>query len=229
MGYKAVMSALGYGTFFGGMTDVSFDDDDSSKGQDSKSMLAKSRNSYLVLIGSDSNKYCFLYQPESVVYSFGGSRRAIFEQTLVGLHIHHIITIVANDGVRNKINEDAQNRNISDRWHAIQMNQIKRSANMRLEIRKLKNKISGIVSPTPIVPPYTIIFDLGEYSADFLKMLIHTYRNSCVQYVIYNRKRTMTNIKSINLMMQRAGYRRVQKVQSQLIATFVIKTSPIWK
>ena len=34
---------------------------------------------------------------------------------------------------------------------------------MRLEIRKLKNKISGIVSPTPIVPPYTIIFDLGEY------------------------------------------------------------------
>lgn len=39
----------------------------------------------------------------------------------------------------------------------------------------------------------------------------------------------MTNIKSINLMMQRAGYRRVQKVQSQLIATFVIKTSPIWK
>ena len=66
-------------------------------------------------------------------------------------------------------------------------------------------------------------------AADFLKMLIHTYRNSCVQYVIYNRKRTMTNIKSINLMMQRAGYRRVQKVQSQLIATFVIKTSPIWK
>ena len=27
------MSALGYGTFFGGMTDVSFDDDDSSKGR----------------------------------------------------------------------------------------------------------------------------------------------------------------------------------------------------
>ena len=110
---------------------------------------------------------------------------------------------------------------------------------MRIEIRKLKTKISGIASPMPILPPYSIIFDLGEYcislfwlvtvAADFLKMLIHTYRNSCVQYVIYNRKRTMTNIKSINLMMQRAGYRRVQKVQSQLIATFVIKTSPIWK
>ena len=28
-------------------------------------MLAKSKNSYLVLIGSDNNKYCFLYQPES--------------------------------------------------------------------------------------------------------------------------------------------------------------------
>lgn len=39
---------------------------DVNPGQDSKSMLAKSRNSYLVLIGSDSNKYCFLYQPESL-------------------------------------------------------------------------------------------------------------------------------------------------------------------
>lgn len=151
--------------------------------------------------------------------------------------------------MKNRISEDVQSRNISDRWHVIQMNQIKRfplllllnsrNANMRIEIRKLKTKISGIASPMPILPPYSIIFDLGEYcislfwlvtvAADFLKMLIHTYRNSCVQYVIYNRKRTMTNIKSINLMMQRAGYRRVQKVQSQLIATFVIKTSPIWK
>lgn len=30
-------------------------------------------------------------------------------------------------------------------------------------------------------------------------------------------------------MMERAGYQRVQKTQSQYIATFVIKSSPMWK
>ena len=66
-------------------------------------MLAKSKNSYLVVIGAETNKYCFLYQPESydchlkaysfnsVIYSFGGSRRSIFEQTFVGLHFQDIL------------------------------------------------------------------------------------------------------------------------------------------
>ena len=99
--------------------------------------------------------------------------------------------------------------------------------------------MNEIVSPTPIIAPATIIFDNGDYcmfcdavlsiAADFLKVLIQSYRNSCVQYIIYNKKRIMTNLKSINLMMERAGYRRVQKAQSQYIATFVIKSSPLWK
>ena len=66
-------------------------------------MLAKSKNSYLVVIGAETNKYCFLYQPESydchlevelfisVIYSFGGARRSIFEQTFVGLHFQDIV------------------------------------------------------------------------------------------------------------------------------------------
>lgn len=33
--------------------------------QDTRAALSKNKNSYLVLIGSDNNKYCFLYQPES--------------------------------------------------------------------------------------------------------------------------------------------------------------------
>lgn len=33
--------------------------------QDVQATLSKSKNSYLVLIGSETNKYCFLYQPES--------------------------------------------------------------------------------------------------------------------------------------------------------------------
>ena len=70
---------------------------------------------------------------------------------------------------------------------------------------------------------------LLNVAADFLKVLIQSYRGSCIQYIIFNKKKIMTNLKSINLMMERAGYQRVQKTQSQYIATFVIKSSPMWK
>lgn len=39
----------------------------------------------------------------------------------------------------------------------------------------------------------------------------------------------MVNLKSIQLMMQRAGYRYVSKVKSPYIATFVSKKSALWK
>ena len=73
--YIAIMSALGYDTFFGGMVDSSYEDDDTNKSmilniisegdQDARVAISKNKNSYLVLIGNDINKYCFLYQPES--------------------------------------------------------------------------------------------------------------------------------------------------------------------
>lgn len=107
------MSALGYDTFFGGMVDSSYEDDDANKSmilniisevdQDARVAISKNKNSYLVLIGNDINKYCFLYQPESYSCRYvmiielstplEGIRRAIFEHTLIGLHIHHIIVV----------------------------------------------------------------------------------------------------------------------------------------
>lgn len=69
------MSILGYDTFFGGMSDSFYDDEDANRSvlspvfhyvdQDAHVAITKNKNSYLVLVGNDINKYCFLYQPES--------------------------------------------------------------------------------------------------------------------------------------------------------------------
>ena len=43
-----------------------------------------------------------------------------------------------------------------------------------------------------------------------------------------NGKHPMTNIKSLSVMMQHAGYRRVTRVRTQRIATFISAKSPLW-
>lgn len=60
-------------------------------------------------------------------------------------------------------------------------------------------------------------------------MVIQFYSRSCSQYIIFNRRRAMTNLKSIKLMMQRAGYKHITRANSQYIATFVSEKSPLWK
>ena len=87
----------------------------------------------------------------------------------------------------------------------------------------------------------TVLFDIDEFciifyficvnrvAAAYLKTLIHMYSKVCTQFVIYNKKRVMTNLKSIELMMERVGYRRLKRVKSNFIATFVSKNSQLWK
>lgn len=68
--------------------------------QYSKNTTSNNKNSYLVLIGTETNKYGYFYQPEtyfildkvycSVVLSFGGTRRDIFEKTLLRLNLNSI-------------------------------------------------------------------------------------------------------------------------------------------
>lgn len=66
-------------------------------------------------------------------------------------------------------------------------------------------------------------------AASYLKSLIHSHSKTISQFIIYNKKKPMTNLKSIRLMMQRAGYRYLNKAKSQYIATFVSKKSSLWK
>lgn len=63
----------------------------------------RNRNSYLVVIGMDINKYSYFYQPNSypciirlinsVVLSFGGYKKDIFEQPLLSLDIQRVYVI----------------------------------------------------------------------------------------------------------------------------------------
>lgn len=64
---------------------------------DIKNTIMRNKNSYLVQIGTDNKKYCYLYEPDayknksylsgSTIFSFGGSRRDIFEKTLLSLKV----------------------------------------------------------------------------------------------------------------------------------------------
>lgn len=64
---------------------------------DIKNTYIRNKNSYLVQIGTDNKKYCFLYEPDayeniiclrgSTIFSFGGSRRDIFERMLLTLKV----------------------------------------------------------------------------------------------------------------------------------------------
>ena len=68
---------------------------------DIKNTIAKNKNSYLVQIGTDNKKYCYLYEPDAyqiefdlsgrTIFSFGGSRRDIFEKTLLSLKVGKLI------------------------------------------------------------------------------------------------------------------------------------------
>lgn len=70
---------------------------------DIKNTYIRNKNSYLFQIGTDNKKYCFLYEPDayenvfclsgSTIFSFGGSRRDIFERTLLSLKVGKIIVI----------------------------------------------------------------------------------------------------------------------------------------
>ena len=51
---------------------------------------SKNKNAYLILIGMGKDKYSYFYQPDSVVVSFGGYRRDIFEQSLLSLYIQRM-------------------------------------------------------------------------------------------------------------------------------------------
>ena len=65
-------------------------------------------------------------------------------------------------------------------------------------------------------------------AAEALRLILKKYSRSCVQYVLFNGKHPMTNIKSLSVMMQHAGYRRVTRVRTQRIATFISAKSPLW-
>ena len=113
-----------------------------------------------------------------------------------------------------------------------------RVSNFNVELRKLDSKIRNQFT-SAYARPSTIIFDLGDFctrcgfppivAAEALRLVLKKYSHSCVQYVLFNGKHPMTNLKSLSIMMQHAGYRRVTRVRTQRIATFISVKSPVWK
>lgn len=66
-------------------------------------------------------------------------------------------------------------------------------------------------------------------ATEYLRDTMEVFSDSCVQYLIYHRKRSISNIKRIIQMMERYSFKQVKNVKSQNIATFVSKSSPLWK
>ena len=150
--------------------------------------------------------------------------------------------------MKNKVASDIAVKNASNRWLVTQSVNMKksfslhpligRSGSYRSDIHKQWNRIEESTH-NAVGFPSTIIFDLGDFSclsfsdsflaAEYLKVVIQFYSRACSQYIIFNRRRAMTNLKSIKLMMQRAGYRHITRANSQYIATFVSEKSPLWK
>lgn len=150
--------------------------------------------------------------------------------------------------MKNKIANDIAAKNASNRWLVTQSLNVKkyfsfllfigRGGSYRSDIHKQWKRIEEITH-NGVGFPSTIIFDLGDFSgvscfhsflaAEYLKVVIQFYSRSCSQFIIFNRWRTMTNLKSIKLMMQRAGYKHITRTNSQYIATFVTEKSPLWK
>lgn len=156
--------------------------------------------------------------------------------------------MTVSEAMKAKVAGDIAARNASNRWLVTQSANMKKSPSFHLltprggsyrsDIHKQWNRLEEITH-NAVGFPSTIIFDLGDFScflspylcvaAEYLKVVIQFYSRSCSQYIIFNRRRAMTNLKSIKLMMQRAGYKHITRANSQYIATFVSEKSPLWK
>lgn len=80
-----------------------------------------------------------------------------------------------------------------------------------------------------ILEIFVEFFRSFSIATEYLRDTMEVFSDSCVQYLIYHRKRSISNIKRITQMMERYSFRQVKNVKSQNIATFVSKSSPLWK
>ena len=189
-----------------------------NRNSDSKSPVEGESKAYLVAIGSAQQQYTFLYKPKSSVLSFGGIRRDTFERFLLNLDIRNISTVVYSDSMRTKVSRDIQQRN-DDRWSVCQTARTKKYGSFRTDARSVRNKLR--------LDPFTIVFDIGDFSSDYLKATIPIFSRTCHQYIIYNKKRVLSNIHSIDLVMSYSGYRRIHSKSSRYFATYISSTYPL--
>lgn len=64
-------------------------------------------------------------------------------------------------------------------------------------------------------------------ASDYLKATIPIFSRTCHQYIIYNKKRVLSNIHSIDLVMSYSGYRRIHSKSSRYFATYISSTYPL--